>query len=112
MIDVALYTASGYRYATPAPAQDVTFSHTRKGPGALSAYFPMSLEDAFRLYSHGGLLYAVATEDGGIVWRGRVEDIKISNRGGRYKALGLPTSLAIRFTRRSGAGLARPIGYR
>lgn len=89
MIDVALYTPAGYRYETPAPARNVRFSHTRKGPGALSAHFPMSLEDAFRLYSHGGLLYAVATEDGGIVWRGRVEDVKISDRGAEIQGFGL-----------------------
>ena len=89
MIDVALYTAAGYRYETPARARNVRLSHTRKGPGALGAYFPMSLEDAFKLYSHAGLLYAVAVEEGAVIWRGRVEDVKISNRGAEIQAFGL-----------------------
>ncbi len=89
MIDVALYSAAGYRYETPARARNVRLSHTKKGPGALSAYFPMSLEDAFELYTHAGLIYAVAVEEGAVIWRGRVEDVKISNRGAEVQAFGL-----------------------
>jgi hypothetical protein len=89
-LDFALYRADGGRVPIPTAAQGVTLSTTEKGPRAAGAFFPLSLEESFRLYNQQGLLYAIVTDSSAsTIWRGRVEDVAIVDGGVQIGAFGL-----------------------
>lgn len=73
----------------------LTFSTNRHGFASLSApLVPMSLAEAFEVYSWPGLPHVVASDTGaGVAWEGRLEDIEIVEGGVALVALGYQRAL-------------------
>lgn len=88
-LDLALYSDNGGRYRLPSPFEQVVFSTTRKGPGGLTAFAPLSKMEAFRLRHNSGLLYAVLSDGADVVWSGRVEGKAVVKGGVKISAYGL-----------------------
>jgi len=86
-LDTALYI-NGARLWTPTAAQNVDFSQGRRGCSSAFANFPGTLQDAFRLRNHPGIMELLISDGARVVWRGRVEDRTMSDSGLSVSAFG------------------------
>jgi hypothetical protein len=69
-------------------AQDVEFTTNRHGYAALTAHIDLPMADAFYWYDRPGLPWMEVCDNANLLWRGRLEDVRIVPSGIELTALG------------------------
>ena len=74
--------------------ESLTFTTNEHGFAALDAFVPLTLAEQFRLYDRPGLPHVVVSDNGGVVWEGRLEDVEITEDGVRMGAFGYQRAMS------------------
>jgi hypothetical protein len=91
MIQLAIFTAPGGSLLADysARAQNPVMTTNTRGFAECSAFVPMGLDEAFRLYDRPGLPHVVFSDgSSGTIYEGRLEDVDITGGGVTLRAFG------------------------
>lgn len=75
-------------------AEDVEFSNDEHGFASISFFVPLHQPEAFYMFDRVGLPFIRVTDNGAIVWEGRLEDPHLTPAGVKFSALGYYRALS------------------